>query len=192
MKTPRVYIIHGYTASSRANWFPWLKNQLEFNGIETHIPDMPFSDYPQLDLWLKCMREKAAVIDENTIFIGHSLGCITVLRFLSEKNVKIKGAILVSGFINENPMSEKTIGLQSFVEDPLDLEKLKELIPKRIAITALDDDIVPTTSTKQMAAQIEANLIELNEGKHFIDRDGHTEFPILYQEILKLFNWVDG
>jgi len=39
---------------------------------------------------------------------------------------------------------------------------------------------------------IEANLIELNEGKHFIDRDGHTEFPILYQEILKLFNWVDG
>jgi len=120
MKTPRVYIIHGYTASSRANWFPWLKNQLEFNGIETHIPDMPFSDYPQLDLWLKCMREKAAVIDENTIFIGHSLGCITVLRFLSEKNVKIKGAILVSGFINENPMSEKTIGLQSFVEDPLD------------------------------------------------------------------------
>lgn len=191
MKVPKVYIIHGYTASSRDNWFPWLKNQLESEGIETYIPDMPFSDNPQLELWLQCMRKNTDVIDENTIFIGHSLGCITVLRFLLEKNVKIKGAILVSGFIGENPMSKKTDGLQSFVEGSLNLKKLKELIPNRIAITALDDDIVPCRATKEMAIQIGADLIELNTGKHFIDRDGYIDFPILHQEILRLFHEMD-
>ena len=130
-----------------------------------------------------CRIQKILIVNNGcTIFIGHSLGCIAIIRFLLEKNIKINGAIFVSGFIDENPMSENTEGLQSFFSDPLDIERLKYLIPNRVAITAADDDIVPSVATKKMAEKINAKLMELNSGKHFIDRDGYTQFPILLKE----------
>jgi len=188
MRTNNIYIIHGYTASSKSNWFPWIKEQLETKGIKTYIPNLPNSHNPYLSEWIQYLTETASDIDENTIFVGHSLGCITCIRFLLNKNIKIKGAIFVSGFIDENPMDDKLEGLQSFVSDDINIEKLKDLVPIRIAITSTNDDIVPSDATKKMALRIDAKLIELDYGKHFIDRDGYTKFPILLNEIEKLVN----
>ncbi|NOW04677.1 RBBP9/YdeN family alpha/beta hydrolase [Clostridium beijerinckii] len=186
MKSTNIYVIHGYTSSSKSEWFPWLKEQFKDSSIKVSVPDMPDSGDPHLEPWLNHLHKCIMDIDENTILIGHSLGCITVLHYILEKNVRIKGAILVSGFINKNPMDEQTEGLQEFVDSPLDVARIKSLIPKRIAITAIDDDIVPTEATQKLAKELDANLIILESGKHFIARDGYTKFPVLLNEIKKL------
>lgn len=188
MKNTNIYVVHGYTSSSQSEWFPWLKEQVKNIQVKIDIPDMPDSKNPHLEIWLNHLRKNALDIDENTIFIGHSLGCVTALRYILEKNIKIKGAILVSGFINENPMDEQTEGLQEFVDEPLDIARIKNLIPSRIVITATDDDIVPTEATQKLAEALDSNLIILSSGKHFIARDGYTEFPVLLNEIQKLAN----
>jgi len=188
MKSTNIYVIHGYTSSSQAEWFPWLKEQFKNNSVKIDIPNMPNSEDPHLEQWLKHLRKNVLDINENTIFIGHSLGCVTALRYILEKNIKIKGAMLVSGFINENPMDEQTEGLQEFVDGLLDIERIKSLIPSRIVITATDDDIVPTEATQKLAKALDANLIILSSGKHFIARDGYTDFPVLLNEIQKLIN----
>ncbi len=188
MKITNIYVIHGYTSSSEAEWFPWLKEQFKNSPVKIDIPNMPDSQDPHLESWLKHLSKNILDIDENTIFIGHSLGCVTALRYILEKNIKIKGAILVSGFINENPMDEQTEGLQEFVDGPLDIKRIKSLIPSRIVITATDDDIVPTEATQNLAESLDANLIILPSGKHFIARDGYTNFPVLLNEIKKLIN----
>lgn len=188
MKNTNIYVVHGYTSSSQSEWFPWLKEQVKNIQVKIDIPDMPDSKNPHLETWLDHLRKNALDIDENTIFIGHSLGCVTALRYILEKNIKIKGAILVSGFINENPMDEQTEGLQEFVDEPLDIARIKNLIPSRIVITATDDDIVPTEATQKLAEALDSNLIILSSGKHFIARDGYTEFPVLLNEIQKLIN----
>src|SRR5471030_1953373 len=158
------------------------------NTINIYIPNMPDSCNPHLEQCLKHLRKNILDIDENTIFIGHSLGCVMAFHYILEKNIKIKGAILVSGFINENPMDEQTEGLKEFVDGPLDIERIKSLIPSRIVITATDDDIVPTKATQKLAQTLDANLIILSSGKHFIARDGYTDFPVLLNEIQKLIN----
>ncbi|WP_026888933.1 RBBP9/YdeN family alpha/beta hydrolase [Clostridium beijerinckii] len=186
MKSTNIYVVHGYTSSSESEWFPWLKEQFKDISIKVNIPDMPDSGDPHLEPWLKHLHKCIIDIDENTILIGHSLGCITVLRYILEKNIKIKGAIFVSGFINKNPMNEQTEGIQEFVDSPLDVAKIKRLIPTIIAITATDDDIVPTDATQKLAEELDANLIILPSGKHFIARDGYTDFPVLLNEIKKL------
>ncbi len=177
MNNSSIYLIHGFTASSRSNWFPWLREELHKKAIEITIPDMPDTNDPHLLPWIDKIDDVAKVVDENTIFIGHSLGCISVLRYVLQKNIKIRGAILVSGFIYENPMEIQTKGLSEFVEDTIDVERLKVLIPNRVAVSATDDDIVPWEATKDMADQLDARLILLSSGKHFIERDGFTEFP---------------
>ena len=65
---------------------------------------------------------------------------------------------------------------------------IKSLISSRIVITATDDDIVPTEATQKLAKALDANLIILSSGKHFIARDGYTDFPVLLNEIQKLIN----
>jgi len=188
MKNTNIYVIHGYTSSNQSEWFPWLKEQFKNSHVKIDIPNMPDSEYPRLEPWIKHLHKNVLDIDENTIFIGHSLGCVTALRYILEKNIKIKGAILVSGFINENPMDEQTEGLQGFVDGPLNILRIKSLIQSRIVITAKDDDIVPTEATQKLAKELDANLIILSSGKHFIARDGYTDFPVLLNEIQKLIN----
>ena len=186
MNVSPIYCIHGFTASSGANWFPWLNEQLKKKGVALITPDMPNSNDPHLMPWLQKIEEVAKEANEDTIFIGHSLGCITALRYILRRNIKIKGAILVSGFMDENPMEVQKEGLNEFIEDAVDMERLKALIPHRVMITAVDDDIVPTQASKKMADKLDARLIELCEGGHFIDRDGFTEFP----EVLKLLEEI--
>lgn len=85
-------------------------------------------------------------------------------------------------------MDEQTEGLQEFIDEPLDIAGIKSLITSIIVITATNDDIVPTEATQKLAKELDANLIILSEGKHFIARDGYTDFPILLNEIKKLIS----
>lgn len=54
MKT--VVIVHGYTGNPEINWFPWLKEQLESQGVRVLVPAMPEPDEPQLDVWLETLN----------------------------------------------------------------------------------------------------------------------------------------
>jgi hypothetical protein len=47
-------------------------------------------------------------------------------------------------------------------------------------------NIVPTEATQKLAKALDANLIILSSGKHFIASDGYTDFPVLLNEIQKL------
>lgn len=82
MKSTNIYAIHGYTSSSKAEWFPWLKKQFKNSPVKIAIPNMPESREPHLEPWLKHLRKNLLDIDENTIFIGHSLGCVTAQRYI--------------------------------------------------------------------------------------------------------------
>lgn len=182
----KIYVVHGYTASSHANWFPWLKERLENDQTKVLIPDLPDSKDPYLTSWLEALSKSFHEMDENTIVIGHSLGCIAALRFVLATGKRIKGAVLVSGFSEVNPMADQKEGLQTFLEASTDYEKCKTLIPSRVVITAKDDDIVPTEATKAFAERLDAEFVTLKNGMHFIDRDGFTEFPLVVEWVEKL------
>ena len=185
MKKYNIYLIHGYTASPDSNWFQDFKKNIEKEHIEISILNMPNSQSPKLKEWIDYMENSIKEIDENTIFIGHSLGCVTILNFLSNSNTtKIKGLFLVSGFVESSPIP----ALNEFVTPRLNYNYLKQLTPNRISISAVDDDIIPYKYSKTMAERIDAKFTLLKEGKHFIDRDNFTEFPFLINEIKKLLN----
>lgn len=163
-----IYVVHGYTANSQANWYPDLKNHLESENIRVHIFDMPNSHAPIEKEWLNFLEANITNLDDKSIFIGHSLGCVTILRFLENKNTdNIESLFLVSGFIENSPIPE----LSEFV--------LVETIKNRVVISAADDDIVPHPYSEVLAKKLNAQFKLLETGKHFIDRDGFTAFPYL-------------
>jgi uncharacterized protein len=120
----KLYIIHGYGSGSTNNWFPWLKSEVEKLGVEVIVPDMPHSDAPQFSEWLSHIQAQVINPDEETFFVGHSLGCITIIQYLNNCNpdTRIGGAVFVAGFSSPIHLTE----LNSFFEIPLDNEKIKK------------------------------------------------------------------
>lgn len=171
-----IYIVHGYTANSQANWYPDLKNHLEFKNVAVHVFDMPNPHAPVEKEWLDFLEVNITDFDSKSIFIGHSLGCVAILRFLQNKNTdNIESLFLVSGFVEDSPIPE----LSEFVKRKIDYTKFIETIKNRVVISAEDDDIVPYSYSEELAKKLNAQFNLLITGKHFIERDGFIKFLYL-------------
>lgn len=90
-------VLHGTADNPNKFWFPWLKHELEIQGYDVWIPQLPDADDPQVDKWLPFVLE-GGKFTEETVLVGHSAGAAVILAILEELNVKIKQAILVSGY----------------------------------------------------------------------------------------------
>ncbi len=78
----RVIIIHGWEGKPESNWFPWLRNELEKRGVKVEVPEMPDTDHPKESEWVPHLANIIDTPDEHTVLVGHSLGGITILRYL--------------------------------------------------------------------------------------------------------------
>ena len=180
----RVFIIHGYTGYPDTNWFPWLKKELEKLNISVFIPLMPNTENPKLSEWLPYLRLQVGSPNKDTYFVGHSLGCITILKYIESlpKNTKVGGALLVAGFASPIHFSE----LDNFFPTPLNDEKIKESVLKIININSDNDHHVPFVQAEEIKNRFNSELITIANGGHLNDKAGYKEFPILLEKLKEL------
>ncbi|MDO2947575.1 RBBP9/YdeN family alpha/beta hydrolase [Aeromonas simiae] len=184
---PRVVVIHGYTATPSANWFPWLQQQLAQQDVECLVPAMPDSHRPAAPAWDAALDAVLAAPSPDTVLVGHSLGCITALRYLERQpaSVHIGGLVLVSGFSQPVPTLPE---LDPFMEPAYHPQRIRRQVPQRRVIAASDDDIVPFSYSQHLAWELAAPLHRVERGGHFIDRDGFTRFPLLLETLQPLLS----
>lgn len=180
----RVFIIHGWEATPESNWFPWLKKELENQGFDVCAPVMPDTNNPDLSKWLSYLQKLAKNPNKNTYFVGHSLGVITILRYLEKlpAGVKIGGAILVAGFPEPIGYEE----LNSFFTTPLDYKKIKNSANKFIAIYSDNDPYVPLKNGEILKNKLGAELIILPNSGHLNAGDGYFRLPIVLEKIIEI------
>lgn len=177
----KVIIIHGYTASPEKNCFPWLKEQLEQQGVVVKVPAMPDPLSPDPQRWQQHLLDAQIELDKDTVVIGHSLGCVTLLRYLASQQQQVGGYLLVSGFTEEQATLPE---LKAHTDISLDYANLKSLSDKRISIISSNDSIVSPQSSRTLATLLETEVITVENAGHFLDREGFSEFPL----ILKVLN----
>src|SRR3989339_362752 len=137
----RVFLVHGWDGSPNGNWFPWLKKNLDTKYFSVTSIAMPNPGAPKCQSWVATLDDAVGTPDEKTIFIGHSLGCITILRYLEQLQAgkKILAAILVAGF--SEPIGYEEI--DHFFQPPLNYNIIKGRSQAFIAIQSDDDPYVP-------------------------------------------------
>lgn len=182
--TKKVFIVHGYGSDSSYAWLANLKKELEKQGFKVVFPDLPSPFEPKLEEWLESLHKQIGKIDEDTFFVGYSLGSVTILRYLEGfKGQKVGGVLLVGGF--DKPLSILSV-LDPFVKEPLDYKALNAMIKQRIVISAKDDKIVPTHLSQDLAQNLKAEFIQLESGGHFMEEDGFKEFPKAYEVLMQM------
>ena len=184
----RVFIIHCWDGRPNYCWYPWVKKELEKNGFQVVVPAMPETETPKMDKWVPELRKLVGSPDKNTYLVGHSVGCITILRYLEslEKIEKIGGAILVAGFTDDLGYKE----IKNFFETPIDFEKIKSHCENFIAIHSDNDPYVPLKHGDIFKEKLNAKLIVKHKMGHFsgpIDKKNSCiELPDVVEEALKI------
>ena len=127
-------ILHGTSETAESFWLPYTKSELEKKGFTVSIPQLPDADNPDLKNWLPAaLKEKYT---ERTVLIGHSAGCPLILSVLENIDVRIKQAILVSGYARPKSDNSKP---EPILQDTYDWEKIKGNVEDIIFINSDND-----------------------------------------------------
>jgi len=182
----KIYLIHGWGGGpSSEGWFGWLMEECKKRNIELVIPEMPDTNNPKIEEWVEKMKE-IVEMDEDTYFIGHSIGAQAIMRYLEQLpgDVKVKGLIFIAGWFNlledSYEVDEEREIAKPWIENSINLGKVKEHVDNILAIFSTDDDCVPVSDSKIFKEKLNAEIIiKENEG-HFNET----------QEINEIFEFI--
>ncbi len=186
----RVIIVHCWGGSPKYCWYPQTKKELEDKGFKVIVPEMPNTHFPEISLWLSELQQVADRPNEDLFLIGHSAGCIAILKYLeqSDENTKIGGVVLVAGFTES--LGEGYEELENFFDKPIDFEKIKNKSKYFVAIHSDNDPNVPLQFGDILKDKLGAKLIVKNKMGHFSGPINEalsvTSLPDVSQEILRM------
>ena len=181
----RIIIVHQWMAGADGDWRPWLKTELEKLDYEVIVPEMPDIDTPVIQAWVNKLSEVVGIPDHDTYFIGHSIGCQAVLRYLETINTSIGGAVFIAGWFNlENLEDDEVKNIaKPWIETPIDLGKVKSVLPKSTLIISDNDPYNCLEENRKKFSQIITKEIVVSKAGHFTEEDGFTQLPTVISEL---------
>ena len=152
---------------------------------------MPNPDTPEIKAWVNALNKAVGNVDEDTYFIGHSVGCQTILRYLEKVNKKVGGVFFVAGWFNlvnlENKEAEEII--KPWLKKKINLDRVRNLAKEFVAFFSDDDPWVPIHDADIFNKELGAKVIMEHGKGHFTEEDGvsaGTNINVLLDEILRV------
>ncbi len=188
-KMKRAFIIHGWGGRPDAGWLAWINRELAKNDFKVYSPVMPDAENPKIDAWVKYLAKIVGKADENTYFIGHSIGCQTIIRYIESlpSNSKVGGVVFVAGWFtlkNLETEEEKTVS-KPWLNTPIQFSKVKSKIKRVFALFSDDDPYVPVEDSIIFKEKLGAEVV-IEKGKgHYIE-NVTREIPIILNKLLEM------
>jgi len=181
-------------AGANGDWRPWLKKELEKLGYKVLVPEMPDIDTPVIEKWVDKLSEVVGKLDRDTYFIGHSIGCQTILRYLDSYRFKpleiVGGAIFVAGWFNLKNLEDKETEkiAKPWIKTSINLDKVKTVLPKSTLIISNNDPFDCFEENKQKFAKITTKIVIIPNAGHLSAEDGFTKLPEVLSELVSLIS----
>lgn len=158
-------------------------------------PQMPNTDEPKIKEWIPYLAKMVGKPDKDTYFVGHSIGCQAIMRYLEKlDNIKVGGVVFVSGWFNlkdfsftefpEYEESSRKIA-EPWEKKPIDFKKIKDTTDNIVAIFSDNDPYVSLDNKEIFAKELGAKIVIEHNKKHFREADNITELPIVLEKILE-------
>ena len=180
---PNIFIFHGTGGHPQENWFPYLKKELEKLNCKVFVPQFPTPENQTLQSWFKVLEEYKIFIDKNSILVGHSLGGAFLLKVL--ERFEAKAAFIVAAPVGILPIKNFDSDRKFLENFEFDFEKIKANCKKFYVFHSDNDPYVCLGNGKETSANLETELIFIENAGHFNEAAGYTEFKTLLEEIKK-------
>lgn len=175
----KLVIFYGTDCNSNTAWIPWLCEQLKSKNIDYIVPELPTPQNQTYKNWSN-ITNKIDITSQDMV-IGWSTGAIFAVRYLFENKIKVKKLILISGFNNYvgNVPEVDNVNKDFFIKD----EKVASGVAQKIiCIKSNNDPFITQEALNSFANNLQANIINIQDGGHFNANAGYTKF----EELLKL------
>lgn len=183
----RVIIIHRWDGTPESDWYNSVADSLKEKGFAVEVPQMPNTSEPKIEEWVGKLKEIAPRPGTETCFIGHSIGCQTILRYLEqlEKNVRVGKVVLVAPWFNLQNLERESQNIaRPWIETPIDLDKVNSHLTSLTTIFSDNDQYVSLSDKEVFKTILGAKtIVEHNKG-HFTAEDNVTEFPLVVNEVV--------
>jgi uncharacterized protein len=190
----RVIIVHGWGFTPEDNWYPWLKGKLVERGFDVLVPEMSETLVPHISVWVNNLVDAVENSSEDTILIGHSIGCQTIVRYLAETNRKFSKVILIAGWFQlDKKVIDDEIGkygaivgevVNEWENTPIDFEKARNNCTDISVLLSINEPYgCVEENRKVFEEKLGAQVTVLENRGHFTADDGVTEIP----EVLEFF-----
>jgi hypothetical protein len=170
-----------------AGWLKWLNKELSSKGFKVFAPNMPDKENPKIDAWVNFLKKIVGKADKDTYFIGHSIGCQAILRYLESQDNKVGGIIFVGGWFKVKGLESKEEEeiASPWVNTPINLEKVRKKINKIVSIVSDDDPFVSLENSKIFKERLGAKIIIEKGKRHYIE-NVTKQIPAVLKEFLEM------
>jgi len=186
----KVIIVHGWEGSPHELMIKNMGIALQKEGFEVIIPEMPDNEHPKITPWVNKLEEVSGKLDKDTYFIGHSIGCQTILRFLEKSETEIGGVVLIAPWLKLNEknlesLEEKRIA-KPWLRLPINFSQVKPVTNNFFCIFSDNDPYVLMSNKDLFQKNLGARSIVEHHKGHYTTSDGVTDNTTAVEEILKL------
>ena len=184
----RVFIVHRWDGTSKSDWYPWLKKELEKREFKVEVPEMPNTSKPKINDWVAHLKKVVGELDDETYFIGHSIGCQTIMRFLEKENYngKIGKIIFVAGWFKlDNLEGEEVEAIANpWTNTPIDFSKVKPKLSKLTVFLSTNEPYgFVEENTRTFKEKLNAKVVIKEDKGHFTEDDCISKLPEVLNEI---------
>ncbi len=179
----RVFIIHGWSFSPKSYWIPWLKKELAAKGFSVVAPQMPNTDEPSIEAWVSFLSQLVGKADKDTYFVGHSIACQTIMRYLETVKEPVGGAVFVGGWFKLTALEDEEAKAvaKPWLETPINYTHIKKVC-KITALFSDNDPFVPLENV-ELFKKLNAKTITVKAQGHF---ETQKSLPLALAEFLSI------
>lgn len=187
----KIYILHCWEGTKDDGWYPWLDKKISNENNKVIRFNMPNTENPKIEEWVSELDKQVDILDENTYFIGHSIGCQTILRYLETKNIdKIGGILFVAPWLDLLPRAiedeDSYNTAYPWIHTEIDFNKIKS-ITNNINCIFSDDDYFVSLDQKEIFEELlNAKTIIVSGKGHVSSEDGVNELDEIYDKTLEM------
>lgn len=187
----KIYIVHCWDGTKNDGWYPWLDKRISNTNNEVIRFNMPDTANPKIEEWVSELNNQVSSLDEHTYFVGHSIGCQTIMRYLEKQNVrKIGGILFVAPWLDLLPEAvsdEESYNIaQPWLNTPIDFEKIKNFTDNITCIFSDSDYFVSLEQEKKFKELLNAKTLIVKDKGHISADDGIEDLNEIYTELLQI------
>ena len=184
----RIFIVHRWDGTPKSDWYLWLRKELEKSGFKVEVPEMPNTSEPKINDWVNHLKKIVGKLDSETHFIGHSIGCQAIMRFLEKENYngKIGKMVFVAGWFKLDNLEDEEVETiaNPWINTPIDFNKVKRKISKLTVFLSTNEPYgFVEQNAKTFKEKLNAKIIIEKDKGHFTEDDGIGGLPEVIAEI---------
>lgn len=192
LEKKKVIVVHRWDGTPNSDWYPWLQQESQQRGIVVVVPALPNPKTPTIEEHVPFLKKTIGTLTNETILVGHSIGCQTILRYLERcsDDEQAGGIVLVAPWLLVTGLAtaeERTIA-EPWLTTPIDFEKVRSHTSKVIAFFSDNDPFVPAENQQLFQNALNAEVNIVHAAGHMTEDDGWTTAPAVLESVLQLTN----